>query len=430
MRRRITEAIVGVSALILLVLGVPLALAVHHLVLDSEVVELQATAARTLTEIDVPLDSTQLAAVSGEPDAPPPFSVYSPGGTLLFGDGPEVADAAVRRALAGNPASTTDSQIVVATPITNDTNEHVVGVLRLTESLAGANHRARIAWLEMGGTALAALGLGWLVANRLARRLSRPVTDLAAAAARIGDGGGAIQQPPPSGIAEIDTLATALSDSSERVHDALARERRFSADVSHQLRTPLTSLRLRLEAARDDVDSAAIEPALADLARVEETVEHLLAYARDSIPSTSSVRLDLVVRGAVERWTERAAHRGRPLEVAASEPIRTRGSATSIDHILDVLVDNAIKHGRGGIVVTERRIAGGAAVDVADEGSGIETDDGERIFHRGHGHHHGIGLALARSIAEAEGGRLVLAHHRPTTFSLILPHPDQNNEER
>ena len=101
MRRRITEAIVGVSALILLVLGIPLALAVHQSILDSEVVELQATAARTLTEIDVRLDPTELAAVSTEPDAPPPFSVYDMAGNLLFGDGPPEADAAVRRSVFG-----------------------------------------------------------------------------------------------------------------------------------------------------------------------------------------------------------------------------------------------------------------------------------------------------------------------------------------
>jgi hypothetical protein len=120
-RRRITEAIVGVSALILLVLGVPLAIVVHQSILDSEVVELQATAARTLTEINVPLDPTELAAVSSEPDSPPPFSVYDGHGELVFGRGPTRADSAVRRALSGNPASTTDGEIVVATPITDDT---------------------------------------------------------------------------------------------------------------------------------------------------------------------------------------------------------------------------------------------------------------------------------------------------------------------
>ncbi len=427
MRRRITEAIVGVSALILLVLGIPLAIAVHRSILDSEVVELQATAARTLTEIDVPLNLSELAAVSGEPDAPPPFSVYDTAGNLVFGDGPHVADTAVVKALTGNPASTTTTEIVVATPINDDTTERVVGALRLTESLAGANHRSRIAWLVMAATGLVALTAGWVIANRVARRLSRPITNLAAAATRIGDGG-TLERAGPSGISEIDTLATALSDSSDRVNEALARERRFSADVSHQLRTPLTALRLRLEAASTGNAADDIVPALDDLARVEQTVEHLLAFARDAMPVASTVQLDEAAHHAMERWTRRVSERGRRLTVSAVEPIRTRGSATSVNQILDVLIDNALHHGRGDIRITQRHVVGGGAIDIGDDGAEIAPADAERIFHRGHGHHNGIGLALARSIAEAEGGRLVLAHLRPTTFSLILLHPDLNGD--
>jgi signal transduction histidine kinase len=428
LRRRITEAIVGVSALILLVLGIPLALAVHQSILDSEVVELQATAARTLTEIDVPLDPSELAAVSTGPDAPPPFSVYDATGTLLFGSGPPKADAAVRRALAGNPASTTDTEIVVATPIIDDRSERIVGALCLTESLAGANHRSRIAWLEMAATALAALALAWLIAKRLARRLSQPVTDLADAATRLGDGGAITRPTTSSGATEIDTLANALADSSERINEALSRERRFSADVSHQLRTPLTGMRLRLETARTAHDPQAIELALDDLQRLEQTVDHLLAFARDAIPAASSARLDTAATQAGERWKPRIAALGRTITTTAADQVTARGSIASIEQILDVLIDNALHHGNGTIAVTSRRLAGGGAIDVTDEGTLVLFDDSERIFQRGHGDRHGIGLALARSIAEAEGGRLILTRPEPTTFSLILLDPDENHE--
>jgi signal transduction histidine kinase len=426
-RRRITEAIVGVSALILLVLGIPLALAVHRSILDSEVVELQAHAARTLSGINIPLDPAALAKVTSESDPPSPFSVYTPDGTILFGDGPAEADSAARRALAGNPASTTDGEIVVATPITDDDTERIVGALRLTESLAGANHRSRVAWVEMAATALAALALGWLIAKRLARRLSQPVTDLATAAARIGDGGALARPTVASGVSEIDTLATVLADTSERINEALARERRFSADVSHQLRTPITGVRRRLEAARAQRDPDMIGLALADLQRLEQTVDHLLAFARDAVPTTSTVRLDEAARHAVERWTSRATALGRTITLGAAEQVTTRGSIASTEQILDVLLDNALHHGRGAISVAQRRIDGGGAIVVADEGTNISIADRELIFDRGHGDRHGIGLALARSMAEAEGGRLILTRHDPTNFSLILLDPDEND---
>ncbi|MGD9794115.1 MAG: sensor histidine kinase [Acidimicrobiia bacterium] len=419
MRRRITEAIVGVAALILLGLGIPLAIAVHQSILDSEVVELQATAARTLAEIDVPLDPVELAAVSSETDAPPPFSVYAADGHRVFGSGPERAEPVVQRALQGMPASTVGSEIVVATPITDDKTEHIVGALRLTESLAGANHRSRVAWLIMTAVAVAALGIGWWIAANLARRLARPLSDLADAAARIGDGG-TVPRQPPSGVNELDRLSDALTEASVRINDALARERRFSADVSHQLRTPLTGIRLRLESARDSHNPEAVESALDDLTRIEQTVEHLLAFARGAIPATAVLSPDDVVRRAEARWAQRARDAGRNLTVRSGEPVSARGSAQSVDQIIDVLTDNALHHGIGEIRVSYRRVTGGVAFHVGDDGHAIDERDIDRIFERGHGVRNGIGLALARSIAEAEGGRLLLTNRQPTTFTLIL----------
>jgi signal transduction histidine kinase len=423
-KRRITEAIVGVAAVVLLALGFPLAVATHRSILDSAVVDLHARAAQTLTEIAVPLDTAQLAKVRNEPDAPPPFGVYDTTGRIMFGVGPADGGAAVQRALKGSTASTTDGEIVVATPISDHSTEKVVGVLRLTKSLKVVNHRSTVAWLVMAAAGLAALGVGWIIARRLARQLSRPFTDLAEAASRIGDGG-RLEPPPVTGLGEIDTLAAALTESSVRVTESLARERRFSADVSHQLRTPLTALRLKLETARaGEVPHAAIDSALTDLQRIDETVEHLLAFARDSIPSTATVRLDRAATMAAERWATRVKSEGRSIAVDASASITTRGSAASVDQVIDVLIDNALHHGVGAITVTPRRVAGGGAVDVADCGQAMCDADAARVFERGEGHHNGIGLALARSLAEADGGRLLLAHLKPTTFSLILLAPD------
>ena len=423
MRRRIREAIVGVAAIILLVLGIPLAVVVHRSALDSEVVEVQATAATALAEIEVPLHPDRLAQIAAEPDAPERFGVYDSDGSKVFGRGPATADAVVEKALSGETASSTDAEIIVATPITARGSERVAGVLRITESMSGVDSRSRTAWLAMGAAGFAALGLAWVIGNRLARLLAAPLTDLAESAAAIGEGS-QIEPRPLSGIDEIDELAGVLAARARKVHEALQRERQFSADVSHQLRTPITALRLKLEAGPNQSIGDADHPgALADLDRLEQTIEHLLAVARDSIPTGGEISLDDAVRDAAERWDDRARTAGRTVTAAASDlPAVARAQRASVDEILNVLIDNSLRHGSGTIALSVRHLTGGVAVDVADDGTSIDLLDAERIFTRGHttGDGEGIGLAVARSIAEAEGGRLVLTRHQPTTFSLVL----------
>jgi len=421
-RRRIREAIVGVAALILLALGIPLAVVVHRSVLDREVVELQATAATALAEIELPLRTAQVEAVAMEPDAPQRFAVYGTDGTKLAGRGPATADEPVDRAQAGQTASSVDGEIVVATPIVEKGSERVVGVLRLSESLADADQRSRTAWLVMGGAAMLALGLAWVVGSRLARILAEPLSDLAASASSVGDGV-RFEPGPPSGLAEIDAVAAALAERSSEVHAALQRERQFSADVSHQLRTPVTALRLKLEGSgRRGLDEDAVGDALRDVDRLDATIGHLLAVARDSIPVAGEVALDEVVGEAATRWRARAASEDRSIVVGSTGPARARAHRASLDEIIDVLVDNGLRHGTGTISLGVRRTSGGVALDVADEGEAITLLDAERIFDRGQGSHGGagIGLDVARSLAEADGGRLVLTRHHPTTFSLIL----------
>lgn len=421
MRRRIREAIVGVSAIILLVLGVPLAIVVHRSALDSEVVELQARAVTTLTEIDVPLSPAQLAQIGAEPDVPERFAVYGTNGAKIYGDGPATADRVVERALAGQTASSTDGEIIVATPITQKDSERVLGVVRVSEPISGADRRSRTAWLAMGVASFAALGLAWVIGSRLARNLADPLTDLARSAAAIGEGRGFTPRRP-SGIAEIDELAEVLAQGVRRAQEALQRERQFSADVSHQLRTPITSLRLKLEREGEERSGDDRASALDDLDRLEGTIQHLLAVARDSIPQGGAVSLNRAVDEAVGRWTDRVTAAGRTLTAPPADTTTVRAQPASIDEVLNVLIDNSLRHGAGDITVSIRPVVGGVAVDVADEGAAIGLLDAEWIFTRGHTTDggEGIGLAVARSIAEADGARLLLTRHRPTTFSLLL----------
>ena len=129
-------------------------------------------------------------------------------------------------------------------------------------------------------------------------------------------------------------------------------------------------------------------------------------------PASSPVR---------SRWSHRFQHDGRPLDVIdAGEPTVIRATRSAVDQVLDVLIANSLQHGAGTTTVRARRIAGGVSFDVADDGVGIAAVDAEAIFTRGHGSGHGIGLALARTLAEADGGRLLLTSHHPPRFSVLF----------
>ncbi|MBA3653407.1 MAG: HAMP domain-containing histidine kinase, partial [Actinobacteria bacterium] len=251
-----------------------------------------------------------------------------------------------------------------------------------------------------------------------ARRLATPVAELARQAEELGRGEiGA--QPAPSGIGEIDAVSAALSASGERLAGILARERAFSADVAHQLRTPLTGLRLQLERAERERDAAIIPGSLAEVARLEATVEHLLALARDAQAPAATLDAGDLLDSLIGRWRERFRSVGRDLVVERANPnIVALGANVSISQVLDVLVDNGLRHGAGAVTVVARQAAGGLVIEVRDEGVGVSPDV-DPFARRGDGG--GIGLGLARSITEAEGGRLLMAMGQPACFHVVLP---------
>jgi signal transduction histidine kinase len=217
-----------------------------------------------------------------------------------------------------------------------------------------------------------------------------------------------------------------LSMATDQLALAHARERQFSSDVSHQLRTPLTRLRLRIETALRAQDSGELQAAVADLDHLDQTVHYLLSHARDARPEVGVISLDRSAERAEARWSALVAASGRTLVVRSGAHTPVLGSSVGVDQILDVLVHNAINHGVGEITVEVRDLFGGAAIDVSDEGSGLGTEDLTRIFRRGEGRGSGLGLSLARALAEGDGGRLVLKSRNPTTFSLILLEPEDD----
>ena len=297
-------------------------------------------------------------------------------------------------------------------------------MIRVGTPTSEVNRRTAITWLLMFGLGCVAIGLTWLLARRQARRLAAPLEDVAAAAQRLGEGDFSARAGATA-IPEIDAVAGAVNTTAQRLGDLVARERAFSADASHQLRTPLTGLRLGLETALsgpDDELRPAIGSAIDGADRVSRTVDDLLALARDTTGSRGTVDVAAVVQEVRRTATPLLAAAGRTIETSAEDGVAAaQASPAAIRQVLAVLVDNAVRHGAGTVRITVRDAANAVAVDVGDEGRGI-TGDTEAIFLRRTraDSGHGIGLALARTLAEAEGGRLELSNAMPPRFTLLL----------
>ena len=441
MNRRIYRVILVVTAMALLAFGVPLAVVVRQLNHDEAVVRLEREAARASIEIASPASLNDGATFAHTAEHHT-FGVYDVHGVRRLGAGPSRADEVVRRALTGQVSEGTDrGQLVVAVPITN--NEKVFAVMRAATPSRGVTQDITHSWLLMVGLAAVILAAAAVVARLESRRLSKPVEQLAVAVTRLGDGD-FTSRTTRSGVPEIDEAATALDATAERLGRLIERERSFSADASHQLRTPLTGLRLQLENAMSSPNehrAESMEDALAAVDRLETTITDLLTLARDTGPAREPIDIGALLVELAPGWRVVAEAQGRPLAVGAEPglpPVRVSGAA--VRQVLEVLVSNALVHGRGEVTVHVGETPGGIAIDVVDEGDGI-TGDLEAVFGRrgdtppspspapAHdgpsGSHHGIGLPLARSLAEAEGGRLLLRNAGPRPrFSLLLPAPD------
>jgi signal transduction histidine kinase len=255
----------------------------------------------------------------------------------------------------------------------------------------------------------------------LGRHLSRPLERLVVAARRLGDGDFTVKAPR-SAIPEVDAVGTALDATAERLGDLVARERAFSADASHQLRTPLAALRIELEAA--ELAKAGADPALAlrQVDRLEQTIETLLALARDAPRARSETDVVALVDQIEAEWRPRLAADGRRLNVELENAaLRVAAHETVVREILEVLLDNARTHGAGRVSVVAARRDGRVQIQVRDEGLGF-GDSPEQAFERGRSRAgHGIGLALARSLAHAEGGGLLVTAPGPRpVLSLVL----------
>jgi len=420
MRRRILALVLFVTAVAVTTQFVPAALAVRSRDLAAQEVELQRDAAVVAAALPTTdLDDADLAA-----DSSHDYGLYDTAGRLVNGDGPPRAEPAVIAALDGEPViSRAGDELVTALLLPTDNPDRPL-LLRVAEPRAESLRASTRSITTLALTALTVIGAAGILAWLLAARLARPVEQLRHTAARLDDGN-LREAPAASGIDELDAVAGTLYRTGQRVRATLERERAFSADASHQLRTPLAAMRAAVEAEQIDPrndGNLVLAELIGQIDRLEITVTQLLALARDTHDDRGPLDLAAVVQAAARRWEQPFAASARRIEVVTPVlDVRPAASASALGHALDVLLDNALQYGTGTVHLTVGDSGAYATVSVADAGR-IAGDPSDLFRRRPAGSAGtGIGLHLARTLVETEGGNLQLARPDPTTFELTLP---------
>jgi signal transduction histidine kinase len=324
--------------------------------------------------------------------------------------------------------------MATAVPLRNEQGE-VVGAVRITQDVHEVNESLRRVTLGLTLIGGAALIAGLILAFALAASLSRPLTRLAGAARRLGSGDLTARAEQVGGASEIQELGRSFDEMADRLERTVRAQREFVANASHQLRTPLTGMKLRLESAiadaSDDGIRQQLEAADREVDRLARIVDRLLETSREieeGMPR--QVDLDAAVGRAVERWSERAQQRGSELRTLGRGGL-AHGDPSDLDQILDNLIDNATAYAPGRVEIESGERGGQAFVVVSDRGPGIEQDEVGRVtdrFYRGRGAlpgGSGLGLAIVRDLAERWGGSVSVTSRsgEGTRVEVILPSP-------
>lgn len=294
-----------------------------------------------------------------------------------------------------------------------------IGAVRVSVTDDQVQRGIRRSVIGLVAIGVAGLVAGLLIAFVLAGTLSRPLRRLAAAAGRLGKGDLSARAGDVRGAREIEEVGHAFDDMAARLEATVRAQREFTANASHQLRTPLTGLKLRLESAQEEAADGhlreQLQAAEREVDRLAEIVERLLVLARrieDGRPA-DKVDLDEAARRATARLKARAARAGAELSVRGPGA-QASAAASEVDQILDNLVDNAISYAPGPIAIETGRVDGRAFLAVEDHGPGIPEDERDRVterFYRGRGAPaggSGLGLAIVRELAERAGGSLTV----------------------
>ena len=408
MRTRLLMSMLLVALVAVGVLGIPLGFAGTHLIRNEAIRQLERDAATVGVavahnlETGRPIDPAQLRKLSGNDRQ------------II------VRDRAGHRVVGGQAIH--GPMLIGTVPVAR-------GATVTVQSSAEPNERRQqLVWLIVAALSLAGIGTAVVLANVQARRLTAPLDALAVTAGRLGSGDFSARVGP-SRVPEIDAVGQVLDREAARMAELVAREREFSANASHQLRTPLTALRIQLEELAAFADDPAIvradaTTALAQADVLDATITELLTLARHGQMSAPiNVDATRLVADRSRAWTAAFNHAHRPLAVEPSAPLMVSTSPAALGQCLDVLLDNALHHGAGVVTVRVESVGSGAVIEVADEGPGIAPGMEDVIFARNvsTAGRTGVGLHLARTLMQAHGARLELAHARPPALRVFLP---------
>ena len=349
-------------------------------------------------------------------------AVYTAAGRRIAGTG--AWGPPPSRLRAGAPAAAPHGyraagRLIATAPVIPDSGTGTIGTAAVSRPAGALDHQVTTIWTLIGAVAAAGLLVAAAVAVAIARWVSRPLTALDDAARQLGDGALDTRAPVRAGPAEVRRLSATFNSMAARLQSLIHGHRSMMADVSHQVRTPLAALRLRLDLLAQEADpetAAELAGAQEEIARLARLVSGLLAVARaeDVTAVPVAVAVDAVVADRVAAWRPAADERGVTIAVRGPAPVSARMRDGDLEQILDNLLANALDVLDAGRTVTVSATAAGgrAQITVADNGTGMSAGQQRAAFRRfasGAPRGTGLGLAIVDRLAQASDGTAALS---------------------
>jgi signal transduction histidine kinase len=460
MKRRLLFSYLSITAFVLLILEIPLGVSYASSVerrltsdlqhdafalaissqeplatngsIDAQRAEFQSIVDRYRRKVGgrvVIVDRDGIALADSDPESAPGRN---------FSTRPEIRAALGGAEVNGTRAShTLDTELLyVALPI--GTARGIQGAVRITFPASVVDDRIRHIWLLLAATGGVVLGIVFLASMLLARSMTRPLGDLQDAAVRLGGGDLSVRAEVPKGPAELSVLASSFNATAARLEQLVGAQQAFVADASHQLRTPLAALRLRLENLEAEVQGPVaddLDGALAEVARLSRLVDGLLLLARSEQSSSApaAIPAEELLDGRRDAWQAFADEKHVSIETAVRGAPIARATPGRLEQVIDNLLNNALEVAppRSAVVLAAATRGDWVELRVSDEGPGMTDEERARAFDRfwqsaparreGRPNgHFGLGLPIVRELVHSDGGQVSLARSAAGGLEVVV----------